>query len=178
MLHTHRPFKVWLRIAYLSFLHAEMPLRLEGAERCCASIVGPEVHLYVGGIMRVETYSSATTSWTATDKCSGACWTIEQESTLHFWRLLMTCASGLCKKLCLTGVILYSYSHETSHIRHSYCGDVTAITSVTHSIIYYSHTFTEIKILWFFMFFRLSCLLPPSGEKSIHHAENTLNRNV
>lgn len=25
---------------------------------------------------------------------------------------------------------------------------------------------------------RLSCLLPPSGEKSIHHDENILNRNV
>lgn len=61
ILHTHRPFKVWLCIAYLSLLQAEMPLRVEGAARFCASIMGSEVHLYVGGIMRAETYSSATT---------------------------------------------------------------------------------------------------------------------
>lgn len=60
MLHTHRPFKVCLCIVYLSFLHAEMPLRAEGAKRYAASTVGSEVHLYVGGIMRAEMYSAAT----------------------------------------------------------------------------------------------------------------------
>lgn len=112
MLHTHRPFKVWLCIVDSIFVHAEMPLRGEGAERHWAYIAGSEVHLYVGGIMRAETYSSAATRWTTADKCSRACWTIEQESTLHFLRLQMTCASGLCKKLRLTGIILRSYSHE------------------------------------------------------------------
>lgn len=59
-LQPHRPFKVSHCIVYLSILHGEMPLRVEGAERCCASMMDPEMHLYVGGIMRAETYSSAT----------------------------------------------------------------------------------------------------------------------
>lgn len=40
MLHTHKPFKVWLCKAYLSFLYAKKPLRVEGAERHCGSIEG------------------------------------------------------------------------------------------------------------------------------------------
>lgn len=145
MLHTHRPFNVWLCIAYLSPPHAEMPLREEGAERQCASIMGSEVHLYVGWVMRVETYSSATTSWTAADKCSGACWTIEQESTLHCWRLLMTCASGLCKNYASLPLVC---AH--THMRRCNCTDVTAISSLTHNITYDSHKCTVIKsFLWF-----------------------------
>lgn len=158
-------------------------LEWKGRGGCYASIMGLEMYLYVGGITRTGTYSQALAL-----QADPGHWQVQQ-CLLNNWRRRALYIFGACwwhvhhdyvKHYASLAVVYVHYAPLRYHIKTlllKWCHKHN-LTNI-HQLVQFSYNITKKKhFLWPSQTRRQSCLLPPSGERSIHLKAKVLRGRV